>query len=519
MILTFHKVFDLLELAGKLTCTWPEDSSTSKWTNVLRNFRWIFALINVVVLLISLALGVYHHRRDFLLLMKTMSEVSATLDVFCDLVLCKMNSTQLQILIQRIRKYLETASEYENHVVQSYLDRYKEFYSVIVVAYIATGIFFTLAPLFLGQNLPADGWIPFSTESFGIYCIVYFVEAYCIWQAALIFVVDIMVVTLFCFTAARLDILGSKLKQVNCRELLVNCIKEHQEIIGFLEDTEDAVQSLLFKMNVTIGIAVVSATFPMLYRSQKPFLVSMGGLFPALSLEYYSQILIRRMKMHLETTNKYENKVIQSYIDRYKKFYSMVAMSYISTGILFCLMPLFSKQELPADGWIPFSIEPIGIYCIVYFAQVYCILQTALSFSFDYVIAILFCYTAARLDILGTKMGQVNCCELLTQSVAVTGQFLSMLLAGCGHMYLISWPSDDLKESSLRFAISVNDIQWIGKRQNMANSVLIMMRRSQKPFLITMAGGLLPPLSFEYYSQFLTTVSSYFMGMRTMIES
>ncbi|XP_029038825.2 odorant receptor 30a-like [Osmia bicornis bicornis] len=369
MILTFHKVFDLLELAGKVTCTWPEDSNTSKWTNILRNFRWIFALINVVVLLVSLALGVYHHRRDFLLLMKTMSEVSATLDVFCDLILCKMNSTQLQILIQRIRKYLETAGEYENHVVQSYLDRYKEFYSVIVVAYIATGIFFTLAPLFLGQNLPADGWIPFSTESFGIYCIVYFVEAYCIWQAALIFVVDIMIVTLFCFTAARLDILGSKLKQVNCRELLVSCIKEHQEIIRFLEDTEDAVQFLLFKMNVTIGIAVVSATFPMLYN----------------------------------------------------------------------------------------------------------------------------------------------------QSLAVTGQFLCMLVSVCARMYIVSWPADDLKESSLQFSISVNNIQWIGKSRKMTNIVLIMMQRSQKPFLVSM-GGLFPALSLEYYSQFLTTMSSYFMAMRTMIE-
>nr|XP_034179594.1 uncharacterized protein LOC117604029 [Osmia lignaria] len=231
MILTVHKVFDLLELAGKLTCTWPEDSNTSKWTNVLRNVRWIFALANMIALLISLALGVYHHRSNFLLLMKIMSETSATLDVIFDLILSKMNSTQLQILIQRIRRYLETASEYENHVIQSYLDRYKEFYSAIVVGYIITGIFFTSIPLFLSQNLPLDGWIPFSTESFGIFCIVYFVEAYCIWQGALVFVINITVVILFCFTAARLDILGTKLKQVTCRELLVSCVKEHQEII------------------------------------------------------------------------------------------------------------------------------------------------------------------------------------------------------------------------------------------------------------------------------------------------
>lgn len=39
--------------------------------------------------------------------------------------------------------------------------------------------------------------------------------------------------------------------------------------------------------------------------------------------------------------------------------------------------------------------------------------------------------------------------------MAVTGQFLSMLIAGCGHMYLISWPSDDLKESVSRLIIKL----------------------------------------------------------------
>nr|XP_034195387.1 odorant receptor 30a-like [Osmia lignaria] len=369
MILTLRKVFDLLELAGRLSCTWPEDSSTSKWTNVFRNVRWIFTLISMIVLLISLALGVYHYRSNFLFMMKTMSEISASMNVIFDLILSKLNSAQLQTLIQRIRRYLETASEYENQVIESYLDRYKEFYSVIVVAYLATGIFFAVAPLFLSQNLPADGWIPFSTESFAIYCIVYCVEAYCILQAALIFVINVMIVILFCFIAARLDILGTKLNQVNCRELLVICVKEHQEIIKFFDDTEDAVQGLLFKMNVTIGISVISATFPMLYN----------------------------------------------------------------------------------------------------------------------------------------------------QSLAVTGQFLCLLVSVCARMYIVSRSADDLRESSIRFSISINNIQWIGKSRKMTNIVLIMMQRSQKPFLVSM-GGFFPALSLEYYSQFLTTISSYFMTMRTTMK-
>nr|XP_034179648.1 uncharacterized protein LOC117604065 [Osmia lignaria] len=370
MIANLHQVLCLLELAGTFTCTWPADSNSSKWKIILRNFRWTFVVINVILLIISLAFGIYYYRNDFVILMKTISELTALLEVFLDLVFCKVYCIQLQILIRKIRMYLETAGEYENKIIQIYVDRYKRFFSVIAIAYISTGISFSLAPLFTRQDLPADGWIPFSTEPIAMYCIVYFVHTYCILQTALCIGVDFMIIALFCFTAARLDILGMRMKQVSRYDLLVSCVKEHQEIIGFVEDAITAVRALLFKTNITMGSAVICGAFPLIYN----------------------------------------------------------------------------------------------------------------------------------------------------QSLAVTSQFLCMVISGCGHLYVICWPADDLKESSLRFAISVNDVQWVGKSRKMTNIILIMMQRSRKPFLITM-GGVLPALSLEYYAHFLTTISSYFMAMRTTIES
>ncbi|XP_003700087.3 odorant receptor 46a [Megachile rotundata] len=369
MIANLNQVLCVLELAGTFTCTWPA-SNSSKFRTVLRNVRWTFVMINVILLTVSLVFGIYYYRSDIVILTKSISELTALLEVILDLLFCKMNHRRLQGLIGRIRMYLQVADEQENKIIQSYVDRYKKLFSVIAIAYVSTGISFSLAPLFSGQKLPADGWIPFSVESVGIYWVVYLVQVYCILQTALCIGVDFMITTLFCFTAARLDILGSKMKRVNRYDLLVSCVKEHQEILGFVDDTKAAVQALLFKTNITMGSAVICGAFPLIYN----------------------------------------------------------------------------------------------------------------------------------------------------QSLAVTSQFLCMVVSGCGHLYVISWPADDLKESSLRFATSVNDIQWIGQPRKMTNVVLIMMQRSRKPCLITM-GGLLPPLSLEYYAHFLTSISSYFMAMRTMIES
>ncbi|XP_043589150.1 uncharacterized protein LOC122570641 [Bombus pyrosoma] len=365
-----RQVLYIVELAGMFTCTWPIDPNSSKKQIFFRNVRWSFAILNVIFLTISLVFAIFHFRHDIPILMKTASEVTALLEVLFDLILCRRNNAQLQVLTGKVKAFLEVASEHEIRAIERYMDRYKQFLSVTAMGYITTAISFSLAPFFSAQELPADGWLPFSTESLGIYCMVYVNQVYCIFQTAFCIGVDFTIAVLFSFSAARLDILRMKLRHVNNSDILVSCIKEHQEIIGFVEDTKATVETLLFKTNATMGSAVICGAFPLIYN----------------------------------------------------------------------------------------------------------------------------------------------------QSLAVMSQYLSFVVSGCTRLYVISWPADDLKESSVQFAKSITDVQWLGKPKNMKSSMLIMMQRSQKPLLIRMS-GLLPPLTLEYFANFITTVSSYFMAMRSMIES
>ncbi|XP_026670008.1 odorant receptor 4-like isoform X1 [Ceratina calcarata] len=367
---TTGRLFYILELAGTFTCTWPVDVNSSKSRILIRNIRWSFAMLNVTLLLTSLVLAVYHFREDTTTVMKTASEMTALLEVFLDLIFCKLKSAQLQVLITRIRGFVEVANEDESRVLQGYVDRYKMFFSVTAMGYISTAVSFGFVPLFSTQDLPADGWIPFATEPLVLYLVIYVHQVYCICTAALCIFVDFTIALLFSFPAARLDILGTKLRHVDSYRMLISCVKEHQEIIGFVEDTKAIVEALLFKTNVTMGSAVICGAFQL-----------------------------------------------------------------------------------------------------------------------------------------------VN-----NQSLAVKSQFVPMVVSGCAHLYVIAWPADDLKESSVRFLNSIADVRWLGKQREMGSALIIMIQRSQKMFLIRMS-SLLPALTLEYYANFLTTVSSYFMAMRTMIES
>ncbi|KAM0726982.1 Odorant receptor 30a [Formica fusca] len=102
------------------------------------------------------------------------------------------------------------------------------------------------------------------------------------------------------------------------------------------------------------------------------------------------------------------------------------------------------------------------------------------------------------------------------QPLAVTAQFICMVLGGCERLYITAWPADDLAEISQQIAWSAYSISWYEKSHETITNISIFIQRSQKPLLISM-GGMFPVLSVQYYANFLKTIASYFMTMRAAI--
>lgn len=92
-----RQVLYILELTGTFTCTWPINPNDSKKYIIIRNILWTFTILNVIFLIISLMLAIFHFRSDVPKSMKTASEMAALLEVVLDLALCKWNNSELQV--------------------------------------------------------------------------------------------------------------------------------------------------------------------------------------------------------------------------------------------------------------------------------------------------------------------------------------------------------------------------------------------------------------------------------------
>ncbi|KAK1123110.1 hypothetical protein K0M31_008743 [Melipona bicolor] len=303
-----RQILYIVELFGTFTCIWPSDPNSSKKQIIFRNIRWLFAMLNLTLLMLSLTLALYYFRHDVSILMKSISEMTSVLEAIFDLILCRMNNDQLQVLIGKVKTFIEVANEHETKAMERYMDRYKQFLSITASAYIICSILFSLAPFFSAQELPADGWLPFSTESPGIYCIVYINHVYCIYLTTFCIGVDFMIVILFSYSAAKLNILKVKLRHVNDFDVLNQSFTVMGKFILVMisgctrmyvnawpaDDLQEC--SVQFAQSMTdvqwVGKSkrMKSTLIIMMQRSQKPFVIKMGGLLPSLTLEYFANV-------------------------------------------------------------------------------------------------------------------------------------------------------------------------------------------------------------------------------------
>ncbi|KAK0163149.1 hypothetical protein PV327_006857 [Microctonus hyperodae] len=82
---------------------------------------------------------------------------------------------------------------------------------------------------------------------------------------------------------------------------------------------------------------------------------------------------------------------------------------------------------------------------------------------------------------------------------------------------MTAWPADDVREMSQKIAWSIYDSFWIGASTKMQKSIAFVICRAHKPFIISIP-GLLPPLTLQFYSSFVSTTLSYFATLRAVLS-
>ncbi|XP_072767271.1 uncharacterized protein [Anoplolepis gracilipes] len=196
------------------------------------------------------------------------------------------------------------------------------------------------------------------------------------------------------------------------------------------------------------------------------------------------QNLLKEIEDFLLNSNDIERTILQKYTNRYFCFSVFVVICHCSVAIAFSCGPIFLSNKFPLEGWYPFSTESPIIICIIYFTQVYIVVQAAFHF--------------------------------IKQPLWVSSQFIFMVICGSQRLFITALTADDLIENSKNVAMEMYNILWFEKSRYNTKDICFMIQRSQIPLEISIR-GLMPTLSLEYFAKYHVAMLSYFTAMRAII--
>ncbi|XP_072742577.1 odorant receptor 30a-like [Anoplolepis gracilipes] len=261
-----QQVLQILEILGVLSSTSPKPIS-GRFYNILRNIFWCFILGNFIFQLIGNFLYIYHNLNDIMIL-KSILIVACVTDGLLNLILCQIQKERLQYLIEEIENYLQTANTNDINILQKHLNRYMLVMATNTFVLSFAGLIICFRPLITKERFPVDVWYPFFMDIPLRSFLIYVSQIFCGIECVLCLNTDSSIAMFLCYSTARLEVLQHNLENTKTKSFIHACIKEHQDIIKFVELTEATTQYFILKLNLTMGTTIICSLFPLIIADQ-----------------------------------------------------------------------------------------------------------------------------------------------------------------------------------------------------------------------------------------------------------
>ncbi|KAF7381744.1 hypothetical protein HZH68_015617 [Vespula germanica] len=308
---------------------WPPPLNATKKQLLLRDIYWWMSFVIATFLLLALINGIYEHRRNTLIMIQTTCILAGVCQMCIKMVILRKQRWKFQSIILEMENFVKRANPLEKTILQNYVNRCAVFHLTITIGFYVICSGFILGPAILSQPFPTFAKYPFQVDSHPIYDIVYFQQAFVGMLATVGATIDCQAAVLLWFASARFEILCIELTRfidlfdLNC------CIRKHLHLLRYAEDVVISVKSTIVKiqfiilvigsaiqlflcsrpaenlsgMSTAIGLSVYNSNWIgqstevlkniciLIQRSQKPVIVSISGVLPALSLKYYASAI------------------------------------------------------------------------------------------------------------------------------------------------------------------------------------------------------------------------------------
>ncbi|KAI4500518.1 hypothetical protein M0802_004480 [Mischocyttarus mexicanus] len=306
---------------------WPPPLNATKKQLLLRDVYWWSTFVTALLLVLTLINGIYEYRHNTLITVQTTCILAGVFQVCLKMIIMRIQRWKFQSIIQEMENFIEHANSLEKVVLQNYVNKCWLFHLTITIGFymICSGL--VLGPAILSQPFPTFAKYPFKVDSHPIYEIVYFQQAFVGILAVVGGTIDCQNAVLLWFASARFEMLSIELSRLINLDDINYYIRKHLQLLRFFsmrqaKSTTIRIQFVILvigatiqlficsrpaenlsEMSIAVGLSIYNSNWIgksskilksmciMIQRSQKPVIVTISGVLPALSLKYYTSFL------------------------------------------------------------------------------------------------------------------------------------------------------------------------------------------------------------------------------------
>ncbi|XP_015182349.1 PREDICTED: odorant receptor 43a-like isoform X1 [Polistes dominula] len=310
---------------------------------------------------------------------------------------------------------------------------------------------------------------------------------------------------------------------------------------------ENRSDTILLTKSICLACAVAQITLKMILCRRERFRL---------------QSLLLDLENSCKTDNKEEKIILQKYTDKCKYVHAIYTSLCYLTAIIVICSPLYTNQKFPTNAKYPFPVDHSPIREIIFLHQSLVGLQVSAGMCIDCKLAALLWYVAVKFELLSRdirefkNMQELNACitrhqevlryagetkdvilylvltTILTttmgtifaglnivdqQPLAVKVQYVFVVFVASAELFIYAWPADNLINVSSNISWDIYNSNWLKSSPSARRNLMQCIIRSQNPETIRV-GKIKMPLSFQYYSSYLTSSFSYFTSLRAILR-
>ncbi|KAG5311449.1 OR2 protein, partial [Acromyrmex insinuator] len=234
--LTLKKVIAIVKLSLIPTWCWPLPKDTVKLKVICAGIYQYFSIIVLSSVAAGLINAMRNHFNDPVIIAKSISVLCPAIQVVCNIMCCKINSCRLQLVTFEMENFCELLKPCEEAILQRYINKCIYFYGGSMFWIYLSAVFIMSGPVTLDQPFPTNAEYPFDVYHQPLRSIIFIQQTIACVQGAAQLCMNIFMALLIWFTSARLEILIEKLQRITNISELKKCIQEHQNLLKYAEE-------------------------------------------------------------------------------------------------------------------------------------------------------------------------------------------------------------------------------------------------------------------------------------------